>query len=57
MILTETKITDAVYCHNRLGYDVVLSQATVTMDGGYRGGGGVILVLQERLEGWIFEST
>ena len=30
VLLTEKKIPDAVYCHNRLRYDVICSDATVT---------------------------
>ena len=37
VILTETKIPDAVYCHNFLGYDAVYSKATVTAAGGSQG--------------------
>ena len=34
MILTETKIPDAVYCNNRLVYNVVCSRAVPTVAGG-----------------------
>ena len=30
MMLTETKISDKVYCHNRLGYDMVCLPAAAT---------------------------
>ena len=57
VIFMETNITDAVYCRNRLGYDIVCSKATVTMFGGSRGGGGggVRMVSRELSEGWIFD--
>ena len=42
MLLTKTNILYVVYCHNHLGYDVVNSQATVTMAGGYQGGIGMV---------------
>ena len=56
VILTETKIPDAVYCHNCLGYDVVCSEATVAKAGRTQGG-GVGLVARELIEGWIIKST
>ena len=34
MLLTETNILDAVYCHNHLGYDVICSEETVTVSRG-----------------------
>ena len=38
MLLIETKILEAVECHNLLGYDVVFSTVTVTTAGGAQGG-------------------
>ena len=49
MLLTETKISDTVYCHNCLRYYVVFSKATVTAAGG--GTGGFRIVLREKPEG------
>ena len=45
MILNETKIFDEIYCHNRLGYDVVCSKKTVIAAEGDQG--GVELALRE----------
>ena len=56
MLLAEMKIPDPVYCHNCLRYDVFLSEAKFTVAGGDQGG-GVRLVLWERTEGWIVDST
>ena len=39
VILTEKKLPDAVYCKNRLRYNVVCSRATVTTYIGVQGGG------------------
>ena len=39
VILTEKKLLDAVYCKNRLRYNVVCSRATVTTGIGVQGGG------------------
>ena len=55
MVVTETKIQDQVYCKNRLGYDVVVSQATPGPNGGAQGGVG--LITREDKEGWDVEST
>ena len=33
IILEDTKIPDGVYCHNRLGYDVVCSETIFTAAG------------------------
>ena len=55
MLLTETNILNAVYCHNRLGYDIVYSKATVNTTGGFQGGVGLFSL--KRIEEWIVEST
>ena len=47
MLLTDTKISDAVYCHNCLEYEIFCSEATVTAEGGAQGGGGRDCVLGE----------
>ena len=39
MLLTDTNIPDAVFCHNFLEYDVVSSKETVTMSEGTQVGG------------------
>ena len=44
-----------VYCHNRLGYGIVCSEATVTVAVGSQGGVGIIS--REWPEGLIFKST
>ena len=49
MILMDTKILDAVYWKNRLGYDVVCSRAANTAAGGDQVGVG--LFMMESLEG------
>ena len=54
MLLTEMNILGAVYCHNRLGYNIVCSYSVVTADIGSQGGVGV--VMREQPEGWIIES-
>ena len=55
MVLTETKITDHYYFHNRLGYNVVCFPAITTTTGGVQEGVG--LVVQDRPQGWSIEST
>ena len=55
MLLTETKIPNVVYCQNLLRYNIVCSQEVGTAAGGEQGWVG--LILRERPEGWIFEST
>ena len=55
MLLAETKILNAVYCKNRLIYDVVCSRATPTASRGAQGGVG--LVTREIPGGWYIEST
>ena len=50
MILTNMKTPDAVYCKNRLWYDVVCSWAAPNTDGGAQE--GLCLVIRERLDGW-----
>ena len=55
MILTETKIPDAVHFRNRLGYDVVCYKAAVTTCRGAQM--RVEIVSRKRTEGWIVEST
>ena len=45
MILTGTKNTDQAYCRNRMGYDVVCSQAITTAAGDRQG--GVVLVFHD----------
>ena len=47
MISTETKILDVVYCHNLLGYELLLSQDTVTAARGAQW--GIRMVSRERL--------
>ena len=42
MLLTERNIPDVVYYHNRLGYDIVFSEAAVTAVGGVQGGVGIV---------------
>ena len=53
MVLTEMNTPTAVYCHNRLGYDIVCSPAWIASNGGVQGGVG--LVLWDRPTGWSFE--
>ena len=55
ILLTETKIPDAVYWHNRLRYKNICSKETVTTDMGSHG--RFRMVSQERPEGWVFDST
>ena len=47
MLLREKNIPETVYCKNHLGYDVIYSEATVTMAG--RDQRGVVLVSREGL--------
>ena len=54
MILTETKILDSVYKNRCLGYYVACSWAVPTVDGGVKGGMGIIT--RDRPEGWDIES-
>ena len=54
MVLTETKITDHYYFHNRLGYNVVCLPAIMMDARGEKG--GVDMVVQERPKGWSIES-
>ena len=56
MLMTETNIMDAVYCHNCLGYNIVCFQAVVSAAMGAQGG-GLGLVTRERSEGWIVKSV
>ena len=46
MLLTYTKIPDAVYSHKRLVYEVVCSEATVNVASEDQGG-GVAMVSRE----------
>ena len=39
ILLTETKISDTIYCPNCMGYGVVCPEAKFTMAGGAQGGG------------------
>ena len=43
MILTNTNINNQDYCRNRLGYDVVCSQAITTADGDTQEGVGLVV--------------
>ena len=43
MIMTENKITDQVYCRNRMVYMEVCSKAITTADGNAQGGVGMII--------------
>ena len=53
MLLTETKIPDMAYLHNRQGYDFVCSQSVSTVAMGEKG--GVVLVVREGREGCSVE--
>ena len=50
MLLNDTKITSEVYCHNRLGYDVVCFMEVTMYTGGAQGGLGLVVI--ERPQGW-----
>ena len=43
IIMTDTKITDHTYCHNRLGYNVVCLLVITTAAGGVQGGVGLVV--------------
>ena len=55
IIITETKITDQSYFHNKMGYDVVCLQAITTEDGNMQGEVGMVVRYQS--QGWIIELT
>ena len=55
MILTETNINKHSYFCNRMGYDVVFSQAIITVDGDAQGVLGMIVQYQH--QGCNIEST
>ena len=55
MVLTKIKISDEVYCHNRIRYTVVCLPESAMAARGRQGGVG--LVFQERLKDWSIEST
>ena len=55
LLLSETNIPDAVYCHNRLWYNIVCSQVVGTTSGLVLRGVG--LFMRERPEEWIVKST
>ena len=46
MLLTETNISYAFYCHNRLSYNSVCSQAVIATSRGAKG--GLVMVMGER---------
>ena len=55
MILTETNITYAVYCKNRLGHGIVCLRAVLTTSGSTNKGVG--LVMRERPKVWDIDAT
>ena len=50
MILTDTKVTNQAYHHNRLEYDMVCLPEITTDSGGAQG--RVVLVVRDRPKGW-----
>ena len=55
MLPMEINIPNKAYCHNRLGYNFVYSQAVVISSTGYQGWVGILV--RERLELWSIELT
>ena len=55
VVLTDTKVTDKVYCHKSMGCDVVFSPYTTIESDIFQGGVG--LVFRDRSKGWSIKST
>ena len=43
MLLTKKNIPNEMYCHKRLGYNIMCSQAVGNMAGGVQGGVGLVV--------------